>query len=239
MREEIDLAREAAGGLVEGLFGGGVEERDLGGGEAQALREIAGEFVARQRGHVVADDDALGERLVDGHGEPAPEFGLAEQEQTEPGLGIHLVVRQEAEILEDIGAQVVRFVDDEDRADAGVGAQARDLGLDLAIEGRAGALDTEPHLPGNGLEEVHHVARGEGDVDDAIEAGVELGEHAATGAGRAAAAVAGDQADAAQVEQMREADVELARAGGEKELVGRDFLAEGMACEGKVFAIHG
>jgi hypothetical protein len=38
---------------------------------------------------------------------------------------------------------------------------------------------------------------------------------------------------------MREADIELATAGGGKELVGRDFLTEGMTREGEVFAIHG
>jgi len=239
MGEEIDLAREAARRLVEGLFGRGVEERDLDGGQPQALREIAGEFRAGQRGHVVADDDALGERLVHGHGEPAPEFGLAQQEQTQARLGIHLIVCQQPEILEDLGAEVMRFIDDEDGAGAGIGAEARDLGFDLAIEGGAGALDAEPHLPGDGFEEVHDVAGGEGDIEDAIEAGMELRQHAAAGARLAAAAVARDQADAAQVEQVREADVELATAGGGKEFVGRDLLAEGMAREGEVFAIHG
>lgn len=34
MREEIDLAREARGGLEEGFLGGGIEERDRGTGEA-------------------------------------------------------------------------------------------------------------------------------------------------------------------------------------------------------------
>jgi hypothetical protein len=66
-----------------------------------------------------------------------------------------------------------------------------------------------------------------------------VGQDAATGAGLAAAAVAGDEADAAQVEQMREADVELAGAGGGKEFVGRNFLAEGMMREGEVCAIQG
>ena len=119
MGEQIDLAREAAGGLVDRFFGGGIEERDLGAGEAEAMREIAGELLAGERGHVIADDDALGERLVDRHGEAPPEFGLAEQEQAEARLGIHLIVGEQAEILEDIGAEVVRFVDDEDRAGCG------------------------------------------------------------------------------------------------------------------------
>jgi hypothetical protein len=68
---------------------------------------------------------------------------------------------------------------------------------------------------------------------------VQLGEDAARGAGLAAAAVAGDQPDASQVEQVREADVELATAGGGKEFVGGDLLAEGMAREGEVFTLHG
>ncbi len=112
--------------------------------------------------------------------EPAPQLGLPEQQQAEARLGIHLVVGEQAEVLEDIGAQVVRFVDDEDGPGARIGAEAGDLAFDLAIEGRAGALDGEAHLPGDGLVEVHDVAGGERDVEDAIEAGVELGEDAAS-----------------------------------------------------------
>jgi hypothetical protein len=37
---------------------------------------------------------------------------------------------------------------------------------------------------------------------------------------------------------MREADVEFATARGGEELVGRNFLAEGVTREGEVFAIH-
>jgi len=132
----------------------------------------------------------------------------------------------------------MRFVDHEDGPGARVAAEAGHLTLDLPVERGAGAFDAEAHLPGDGLEEVHDVAGGERDVEDAVEAGVELGEDAARGASLAAAAVAGDQTDAAQVEQVREADVELATAGRGKELVGRDFLPEGMAREGEVLAIH-
>jgi hypothetical protein len=38
-----------------------------------------------------------------GHGEAAPQFGLAEQDETEPVLGVHLVIGQEPEVLEDTG----------------------------------------------------------------------------------------------------------------------------------------
>ena len=87
---------------------------------------------------MVADDDALGERLVHGHGEPAPQLGLAEEEQAEPVLGVHLVVGEEAQVFEDVGAEVVRLVDDEDGSAAGLGDQAGDLAADLPEERGAG-----------------------------------------------------------------------------------------------------
>jgi hypothetical protein len=52
----------------------------------------------------MADDNALRKRLVHGHGEAAPQFGLAEQDETEPILGIHLVIGEEAQIFEDVRA---------------------------------------------------------------------------------------------------------------------------------------
>ena len=110
---------------------------------------------------MVADDDALREGLVDGHREAPAQFGLAEQEQAEAVLGVHLVVGEQAEILEDVGAEMMRFVDDEDGADARIGAEPGDLALDLPIERGAGAFDGEAHLPGDGLVEVHDVAGGE------------------------------------------------------------------------------
>jgi len=47
------------------------------------MREIGGELLAGERGHVIADDDALSERLVYGHHQAAPELGLSEQQQTQ------------------------------------------------------------------------------------------------------------------------------------------------------------
>src|SRR5437773_6197036 len=81
VREQVDLARQTGGRLKERFFGGGFEERELRAGESQPMRQIAGELVAGERGHVVADDDALGERLMDGHGEAAAQFGVAEQQE--------------------------------------------------------------------------------------------------------------------------------------------------------------
>ena len=151
MGQEIDLAGQTGGGLVERLLGGGVEEGDGGAGQLETMGQVGREFLAGERRDVVADDDPLREGFVDGHGEAAAELGLAEQEQAEPVLRIHLVVGEEAEVLEDVGAEVMRLVDDQDRANAGVGAEAGDLGADLSIERGAGAFDGEAHLPGDVL----------------------------------------------------------------------------------------
>ena len=109
--QQIDLARQTGGGLEERFFGGGLEEREFRAGESQPMRQIAGEFVAGERGHVVTDDDPLRKRLMDGHRQAAAQFWMAEQEETEAVLGIHLVIGEEPQILEDIRAEVVGFVD--------------------------------------------------------------------------------------------------------------------------------
>jgi anti-sigma regulatory factor (Ser/Thr protein kinase) len=44
---------------------------------------------------------------VHGHRQAAPELGLSEQQQAQARLGIHLIVGEQAEILEDIGAESV------------------------------------------------------------------------------------------------------------------------------------
>ena len=175
---------------------------------------------------------------MDGHGEAAAQFGVAEQHETEAVLGIHLVIGEESQILEDIWPQVVGFVDDEDGADTRIGAEARDFVLDLAMERGAGAFDGEAHFPRDRFVEVHDVARGERDVDDAIEPGVQAGEDLATGARLPAAAIAGDEADAPQVEQMGEPDIEFATAGGGKEILRRDLGPKGMLREREMFAVH-
>jgi hypothetical protein len=48
--EQVDLAREPAGRLVDRFFGGRIEERAVGAGEAEAMGEIAGELLAGERG---------------------------------------------------------------------------------------------------------------------------------------------------------------------------------------------
>jgi hypothetical protein len=139
---------------------------------------------------------------MDGHRQASPELGLSEEQQGEPVLRVHVVVGQEAQVFEHVGAQVVGLVDDEDRPAAGLGGHTGDLAADLAEERRPRPLDREAHFPGDGLVEVEDVAGGEADVEDAVERGVELCQDATRAAGLSAAGISGDEADAAHLEQV-------------------------------------
>ena len=114
MSDPVDLARQTARGLEQGLDGGRLEQRQLGTGETQAMGEIGVEFVAVETAEMVADDEALVERFVDRHGEAAAQFGEADQQQTQPVIGVHRVVGQESQVVEYVVAQELRLVDDQD-----------------------------------------------------------------------------------------------------------------------------
>jgi len=95
---------------------------------------------------VRAHDDALRKRIERGHREPPPQLRMADEHDADPVLGVHRVVGQEAQVLEYVGAQVVGLVDDEDRAEAVLGAPARDLSADVLEERGAVALGRQAEL---------------------------------------------------------------------------------------------
>ena len=140
MSDPVDLARQTARGLEQGLDGGRLEQRQLGTGETQAVGEIGVEFVAVEAAEMVADDEALVERFVDRHGEAAAQFGEADQQQTQAVVGVHRVVGQEPQVVEYVVAQELRLVDDQDGQQFGLLNEAGDLGADGAVGGGAGAL---------------------------------------------------------------------------------------------------
>ena len=139
------------------------------------MGEVMVELVAVEAGEVVAHDEALGERFVHGHGESASQLGESDEQHAQAVLGVHFVVAQEPEVLEDVIAQVVRFVDDEHGELLGLAHQARDFGSDGAVGGGARTLGGKPELPGDGLVHVEHVAGGEGDVAQAVQARMQHG----------------------------------------------------------------
>jgi len=66
--------------------------------------------------------------------------GVADEHHGQAVLGVHRVVGEQAQILEQLGAQVVGLVDDEHGTEAVLGAEAGDLGADLPEERGAVAL---------------------------------------------------------------------------------------------------
>ena len=132
MSQEVEFARQPAGGLEESFESSGLEQGQLGAGQTEAVGEIGGDLLPGERRQVIAHDDALREGLMHGHGEAPSQLGLAEQQKAEPVFGVHLVVGQQAEVFEDFGSKMMGLVNDQDGAAAGFGNQTRDLASDLA-----------------------------------------------------------------------------------------------------------
>jgi len=65
-------------------------------------------------------------------------------------------------------SQMLRLVDDQHRQLLGLLRQPGDLDTDGAVGGGAGALGGQPHLPGDGLVHVEHVAGGQRDIVAAV-----------------------------------------------------------------------
>jgi hypothetical protein len=93
---------------------------------------------------VVAHHDALGERLVHRHAQAPAQFGQPHQQQAQAPLGIHGVVGQQAQVFEHVVAQMLGFVDHQQRVDLGLEHQARDLAVDGAVGRSAVALHGQP-----------------------------------------------------------------------------------------------
>lgn len=94
--EEIDPAGQTVGGLEDGFQGGGLEELELGPGEAQEVLQVGRQLVAGEAGEMVANHDALPEGLMDGHGKAVAKLCLADEQKAETIVRVHLVVGEQA-----------------------------------------------------------------------------------------------------------------------------------------------
>ena len=116
--------------------------------------------------------------------------------------------------------------------------QAGDLGADGAVGGGAGAFGGQAEFPGDGLVHVEHIAGGERDVAEAVQAGVEAGGDVPAEGGLAGSDLAGEQADAAQFDEVFEARGGLAAGVGVEQFVGGEIGLEGKPGEGEVSGVH-
>jgi hypothetical protein len=103
--EEVDPSRQGVGGLEDGLDGGRLEEWELASGEAEAMLEVGSELFARDAADVCSHDDALSESVEGGHVEPSPQAWVADEDDAEAVLGVHGVVGQQAQVLEDVSPE--------------------------------------------------------------------------------------------------------------------------------------
>ena len=81
-----------------------------------------------------------------GHGETAAQFGESDEQHAQAVLGVRFVIAQEPEVLKDVVAQVVRFVDDEDGELFGLAHQAGDFRSDGAVGAGARAFGGQAEL---------------------------------------------------------------------------------------------
>ena len=101
--EVVDLAGDALSVVGDGGNEAITEDGGLGASDAQVVLDVGNGLLEVKGAEVVADGDALVEGLVRGEAEELDQVRLAEQDQGEQGSGVHRVVEQEAELVEDIG----------------------------------------------------------------------------------------------------------------------------------------
>ena len=79
------------------------EKRALKARHVQVMLDVPSGFLQVERRNLIADGDALVERLVGGEAELMGQLGLTEQDEGDERSGIHLLIEQETKLIEDLG----------------------------------------------------------------------------------------------------------------------------------------
>ena len=161
-----------------------------------------------------------------------------DEQQAQAVLAVHSEVGQEPEVFQDVVAQVLGFVDDEHGELLGLAHQSGDFGADGAVGGGARAFGGQAEFPGDGLVHVEHVAGGQRDVADPMQAGMQVGGDMAAYGGLARADLAGHQADALEFDEVMEPSLGLAAGVRFEQLVGVGRGFEGQPGQGEVTQVH-
>lgn len=134
MCEQVGLAEEAARELEDRLDARRLKARKLGAGEAKPVGEVRRHLVAHDATDVSADDGALREPVEIRETHAPTALGMPDADDGASILGIHHIVGQQPEIFEPFGAEMMRLIDEENRTESILGAEARDLSANLAEE---------------------------------------------------------------------------------------------------------
>jgi hypothetical protein len=201
------------------------ENRILTIGDAKMVFDVGGSLSEVEGFEMVADGDALVEGFVGGKAELVSQGGLAEEDESEQGSGIHFVVEQEAELVEQVMREKVSLVDDEE-SKAALAGEIREGSAELGKE----AGEAEGRLGLEGEQDLMIEGRGRqvriGKVDDGVEVAVEGVSEGAKSGRLAGADVAGDESRETFLESKGQASLDLQVTAGWEEICTRDGLAE-------------
>jgi hypothetical protein len=189
------------------------EELVLVTSNAEVVLDVSGGFFEVERSEVVADGDALMEGLVRGEAELVGQVRLAEEDEGDEGSGVHLVVEEEAQLVEELRREEMSFVDDQQDV-AAFASQIVEGVAELReeadeVKGRFDLKGEKDVVVEGGDAEV-----GIGEIDDGIDVGVEGVSEGADGSGFAGADVAGDEGREALLKGEGQAALDFAVAVG-------------------------
>jgi hypothetical protein len=223
--EVVDLACDTLGVVVEGGEKSVREDRLLATGDTEMVFDIGGGLLEVKWLEMIADGDALAEGLEGGEAELVSQVGLADEDESEQGGRIHLVVKQKTELVEDVVGEQVSFVDDEENG-AALAGQIGKSGAKLRqeageAEGRLGLEGEQDLVIEGGGGQV-----GIGEVDDSEEVAVEGMGEGAEGGRFAGPHVAGDEGGKPLLESKGQTTLDLLMATRREEVGARDGLVE-------------
>jgi hypothetical protein len=180
-------------GVVMEVGHKGIREELLGeAGQTKLVFDVSGGFGQVEGRQKIADGDALVEGLVGVESEFGSQIGLTKQDEGQEGIGIEIVVEEEAELVKEVGGQQMGLIDDQERV-AMFASQVVEGILELgqqASEGVSGFdVQSEQDL---GIES-RDIEAGIGQIDEGMEIMVKRMDKSADSSGFTAADIAGDE----------------------------------------------
>jgi hypothetical protein len=226
----VDEAGNTFGLVVQGGDEGIGEKLSGVTGDGQLMFEVSGGFGQVEGREGIADGDALVESLVGGEAEFGGQIGLADQDEGEEGVGIEIVVEQEAELVKKIGGQEMSLVDDEE-GEAIFAGQGMESLLELGEQ----AVKGMGRFKLEGQEDVGiqggDIEAGIGQINQGMEGVVKGLDKGTNGGGFAGADLTGDKGGQAFLQGVGQAALNFLVSAGGEELVRRDGSAKGGLAE--------
>ncbi len=228
--QQVDAPRHAARQAVDALERRPVERQRTGvAGHVQPVLDVLRALGVGQRVQMKTRDHALGQLLELGAGQHGAQFGLADQHDLQQLALAGFQVGQQAQLLQHVGFEVLRLVDDEDATlSGGVTLQQKRVErVDVVLDRgrvRGGRRRRDVELLANRLQQFGDGELGVEDIGH-MAAGGNLLQKAAADGGFAGADVAREQHKAAARAAGR-----LVRAGHAVQQV-RQRLAVALAHE--------